>query len=624
MAWLTREDARHSSRLPKEPDMDTLTYWVKRLEPLIRAEGDDEIIVIFANRTGTEEEAVYAGTSAVIGIKSGEVSVYGLLGRGEKELLVVDTDAPPFAQLVYRPGEGTVVDSDAGNASGALPVQEATDTQTPEFKSPGPGSFSTGSKPSSPSKNQQVKTKSVEGPPGVDGGDFRYVVDGDTSTTQGSATPLTRLVTPTHFEKSPDSARFFWISPDELDIPRIPQSPTLSTRSNYAESPVETRTVAGRGREVKEPPNMTTRNGTVASQNPAFSVQTGASRGDRPAHVSADTTPAGRAHSPRPRKGSRAGRRERSDSNIAHAELQDADPERQLAMSPDLEKLGADMLVFDEGPRRRRDSLECHVDEDDFVVFHVSRKEQVKPYKRERTPSVKGHKHVRNKSIDPEKRGPEHSSPRHQHTPRLDSPASGDYQPHPDKASSRAKGSPQLSDSRVTGRDEQRGGKQPPQRESPRSPQHSSPRLTSPRSRGTGPESNQASPTSQYKNPGAITKENLQSWNDQQNQKSGSHRGFERDEDVTRANNKADKPRVLPDGSAGVYASSDKTVQKSNSHVTIAGGPKTPKPMRLVPDTSDEKTLLPATNTTRVETIPLKCVVKVETDGGERPKSVVW
>ncbi|KAK7751659.1 hypothetical protein SLS62_006319 [Diatrype stigma] len=72
MAWLTREDAREFSQMPKEPDMDTLTYWVKRLEPLIRSESEDEIIVIFANRTGVEAEAVYAGTSTVIGIKNGE------------------------------------------------------------------------------------------------------------------------------------------------------------------------------------------------------------------------------------------------------------------------------------------------------------------------------------------------------------------------------------------------------------------------------------------------------------------------------------------------------------------------------------------------------------------------
>ncbi|KAH8845292.1 hypothetical protein MCOR01_002537 [Pyricularia oryzae] len=102
MAWPTDEDQRMYSRMPQEPDMDTITYWVQRLEPLIRAEQDDEIIVVFCNRTGTEEDLTYAGTSAVVGIKSGEVSVYGLLGRGVKEVLVVDTDLPAFAKLVQR------------------------------------------------------------------------------------------------------------------------------------------------------------------------------------------------------------------------------------------------------------------------------------------------------------------------------------------------------------------------------------------------------------------------------------------------------------------------------------------------------------------------------------------
>lgn len=27
MAWVTREDGRHFSRMPEEPDMETLTYW---------------------------------------------------------------------------------------------------------------------------------------------------------------------------------------------------------------------------------------------------------------------------------------------------------------------------------------------------------------------------------------------------------------------------------------------------------------------------------------------------------------------------------------------------------------------------------------------------------------------
>ncbi|KAF9881197.1 hypothetical protein CkaCkLH20_01347 [Colletotrichum karsti] len=103
MAWMTREDGRMFSRMPNEPDMDTLTYWVTRLEPLIRSENEDEIIVVFCNRTGTEDEVVYAGTSAVVGVQDGEVKIYGLLGRGEKELLVINTSNPPYAKLVYRP-----------------------------------------------------------------------------------------------------------------------------------------------------------------------------------------------------------------------------------------------------------------------------------------------------------------------------------------------------------------------------------------------------------------------------------------------------------------------------------------------------------------------------------------
>lgn len=80
--------------------METLTYWVQRLEPLVRAELERETIVIFCNRSGQEDNALYAGTSAVVGIKQGEVSVYALAGRGTKEFLFVDTSIPPFAKLV--------------------------------------------------------------------------------------------------------------------------------------------------------------------------------------------------------------------------------------------------------------------------------------------------------------------------------------------------------------------------------------------------------------------------------------------------------------------------------------------------------------------------------------------
>ncbi|KAI0471780.1 carbon-nitrogen hydrolase [Xylariaceae sp. FL0804] len=121
MAWLTREDVESFSCKPKEPDMETMTYWITRLEPLIRTEDEEEIIVIFANRTGIEDEAVYAGTSAVIGIKNGEVTVYGLLGRGEKELLVVDTDKPGYAKMVYRPEDEEIQSVVAPGTSHGLP-----------------------------------------------------------------------------------------------------------------------------------------------------------------------------------------------------------------------------------------------------------------------------------------------------------------------------------------------------------------------------------------------------------------------------------------------------------------------------------------------------------------------
>ncbi|KAL2278089.1 hypothetical protein FJTKL_14915 [Diaporthe vaccinii] len=103
MAWLTREDAATFTSMPNEPDMETLAYWVQRMEPLIRAETSEEIIVVFSNRCGMEDDTVYAGSSAVIGIKNGEVNVYGILSRCEKNLLVVDTDSKPIGKLVNRP-----------------------------------------------------------------------------------------------------------------------------------------------------------------------------------------------------------------------------------------------------------------------------------------------------------------------------------------------------------------------------------------------------------------------------------------------------------------------------------------------------------------------------------------
>ncbi|KAK4246291.1 putative N-terminal asparagine protein [Corynascus novoguineensis] len=102
-AWLTNDERTAFLASPNAPDLHTLTYWVQRLEPVIRTRNSEETVVVFANRSGVEDEATYAGTSTVIGIRDGEVSVYGILGRGTEELLVVDTDKPPFGKLVSRP-----------------------------------------------------------------------------------------------------------------------------------------------------------------------------------------------------------------------------------------------------------------------------------------------------------------------------------------------------------------------------------------------------------------------------------------------------------------------------------------------------------------------------------------
>lgn len=100
MAWIMREDFSSLSVKPEDPDLISLSHWVVRLEPLIRAEDRGEIVVVLSNRCGAEAGSVYAGTSCVLGIDRGEVKVYNFLGRGEKELLIVDTSGPPIYKLV--------------------------------------------------------------------------------------------------------------------------------------------------------------------------------------------------------------------------------------------------------------------------------------------------------------------------------------------------------------------------------------------------------------------------------------------------------------------------------------------------------------------------------------------
>lgn len=77
------------------PDTKTLGYWVDRLEPLV-AQGGREVLVVMANRCGVEEPDVrYLGTSWVGKVGRGKVKVWGLMGKGEEGVLVVDTKEVP-------------------------------------------------------------------------------------------------------------------------------------------------------------------------------------------------------------------------------------------------------------------------------------------------------------------------------------------------------------------------------------------------------------------------------------------------------------------------------------------------------------------------------------------------
>jgi protein N-terminal amidase len=173
MAWKTGEDARLFSRTPNEPDMDVLGYWVARLEPLIRAESDEEIIIVICNRSGVEDDAVYAGSSAILGVQSGEVKVYGLLGRGDKKLLVVDTDQAPYAKLQHRAlpsdSESTTPRSSSRQSSGSKQPSESSHHRAATPSSPAVGRESKPreyspytSRPTSPRQDSVSSTKSQD------------------------------------------------------------------------------------------------------------------------------------------------------------------------------------------------------------------------------------------------------------------------------------------------------------------------------------------------------------------------------------------------------------------------------------------------------------------------------
>ncbi|KAL2258514.1 hypothetical protein VTK26DRAFT_8155 [Humicola hyalothermophila] len=206
MAWQTDQDSNSFHRSPKEPDLETLVYWVQRLEPLIRADNEDEIIVIFCNRTGTEGDATFTGTSAVIGVRLGEVFVYGVLGRGESKLLVVDTNLPPRSKLT----DAEEIEADQPLTEEATPDVEISNNDGPQTSKPAPSELPT--EELQTPRHLEIVTTNIGPVPGLD--------------------------TPRKASASATSPRLPWLAlPDELPPDQIPANNRSPTRLQIPASP---------------------------------------------------------------------------------------------------------------------------------------------------------------------------------------------------------------------------------------------------------------------------------------------------------------------------------------------------------------------------------------------------
>jgi protein N-terminal amidase len=97
MAWLCHLTPTELAQEPSQPDVATVAYWVERFQPLVEARGEKPTYIIMANRCGMEKGVCYAGSSTVIKIDKGIVSLFETAGKSEEKCLVVDlNDRPKF------------------------------------------------------------------------------------------------------------------------------------------------------------------------------------------------------------------------------------------------------------------------------------------------------------------------------------------------------------------------------------------------------------------------------------------------------------------------------------------------------------------------------------------------
>lgn len=99
MAWLTHKTSTELLESSADPDLETLSYWIERIAPLVNNR-DRKVIVVFANRCGQEPlDARYAGSSWIGSVGFGKVDIWDIAGRAQEKLLCIDTDQDPEYQL---------------------------------------------------------------------------------------------------------------------------------------------------------------------------------------------------------------------------------------------------------------------------------------------------------------------------------------------------------------------------------------------------------------------------------------------------------------------------------------------------------------------------------------------
>lgn len=144
-AWLTHLTSLELMEEPNKPDMNTLGYWIERFRPLMEVSGpQEEVVIVFANRTGNEGmaerigEVKYAGSSTVMGMRKAvpgsreaNVKIWDVMGRAQDGVMIVDTDRP--AKYGVRK-QTSQLEEDEGEVIGKLmPDAASTEESRQEF-----------------------------------------------------------------------------------------------------------------------------------------------------------------------------------------------------------------------------------------------------------------------------------------------------------------------------------------------------------------------------------------------------------------------------------------------------------------------------------------------------------